>query len=85
MPLQTTQGSRAFESRARSYLIMERIDGPALSRWISEQTGGVLPVPTAQRLFAQLCSALAHAHRAGFVHCDVKPENVCVVSASRRS
>lgn len=58
------------------YLIMERIDGPELLRYIQEQPGGVLPTPTAQRIFAHVLSALAHAHRAGFVHCDVKPENI---------
>ena len=58
------------------YLIMERVDGPDLLRWISEQPGGVLPIQKAQRVFAQMCSALRHAHRAGFVHCDVKPENI---------
>ena len=58
------------------YMIMERVDGPQLSRFIHSQEGGVLPLPTARRLFAQLTSALRHANRAGFVHMDVKPENV---------
>ena len=36
------------------YMIMERVDGPALSRYIPSQSGGVLPLPTARRIFAQL-------------------------------
>ena len=58
------------------YMIMERIEGPDLSRLISDQPAGVLPEPVAQTVFCQLLAALRHAHGAGFVHCDVKPENV---------
>ena len=36
----------------------------------------MLPSHVAQRIFCQLLGALRHAHAAGFVHCDVKPENV---------
>lgn len=30
----------------------------------------------ALRIFAQVCSAVAHCHRAGVYHCDIKPENI---------
>ena len=33
---------------------------------------------------AQLLTGLEFAHACGVVHCDIKPENVCLVSASRR-
>ncbi|MFP5500856.1 MAG: protein kinase domain-containing protein, partial [Candidatus Sericytochromatia bacterium] len=32
----------------------------------------------ATAILAALCRALAHIHRAGFVHCDLKPENIRV-------
>ena len=57
-------------------MIMERISGPSLDKWIAQQPEGVLRTAAASRLFTQLLAALQHAHRAGFVHCDVKPENV---------
>ena len=38
---------------------------------------------TLATLSAQLLHALAFLHDNGLAHCDVKPENVCVVSASR--
>jgi len=58
------------------YMIMERIEGPCLSNFICEQPAGVLSVQIARKVFCQLLAALRHAHSAGFVHCDVKPENV---------
>jgi len=39
--------------------------------------------PVLASLSSQLLSALAFLHDNGLAHCDVKPENVCVVSASR--
>ena len=36
----------------------------------------VVPLACCQRFFAQLVAALCHAHGRGFVHCDIKPQNV---------
>ena len=58
------------------YMIMERIEGPDLDRWICEQPGGVLAEAPAQKVFCQIIGAVRHAHAAGFVHCDIKPANV---------
>ncbi|KAL3913682.1 MAG: hypothetical protein SGPRY_007897 [Prymnesium sp.] len=55
---------------------MERVDGPDLLAHIKAQPCGSLPVPCSRRLFSQLLAALRHAHKVGFVHCDIKPENV---------
>jgi len=58
------------------YMIMERVDGPDLLGHIRAQPDGHLSLSDSCRLFSQLLAALRHAHKVGFVHCDIKPENV---------
>ncbi|MFO1078639.1 MAG: serine/threonine-protein kinase [Planctomycetota bacterium] len=58
----------------RCHLVMEWIGGPNLRTLLDE--GGALPAAVALRLARDLAAALAHAHRLGLVHRDVKPENV---------
>lgn len=55
---------------------MERVEGPDLLSHIQSQPAGALPEPAARRLFAQLLCAVRHAHLRGYLHCDLKPQNV---------
>jgi hypothetical protein len=56
------------------FLVLELIDGCTLGDLIAEQ--GPLPVAWAAGIAAQMAAVLTSAHERGFVHRDVKPQNV---------
>ncbi|GAA1786034.1 hypothetical protein GCM10009682_05140 [Luedemannella flava] len=64
------------ESAVGSYLVMEYVDGDALSRTLS-RVGRLTPART-MALVAQAAEALHAAHVKGVVHRDVKPGNLLV-------
>jgi len=61
--------------KGRSYIVTEYVPGATLAERLRER-GGVLPEPEALRIASQVCAAVDHVHARGFVHYDVKPENV---------
>jgi serine/threonine protein kinase len=54
-------------------IIMEFIEGRSLAQELSH---GPLSAERADRIFAQVCGALAEAHALGIVHRDLKPDNI---------
>ncbi len=56
------------------YMVMEYLSGEPL--WERVRRDGPLSPARAARLLHQTCSALAKAHRGGFVHRDLKPQNL---------
>ena len=64
------------ESEGVPYLVMERVHGLLLGRVIADH--GAFDVPIAVDIAAQVLDALAETHAAGFVHADVKSDNVLV-------
>ena len=58
-----------------AYLVSELVDGPNLRELASSSS---LSDREVAEVGAELCSALAHAHAAGVIHRDVKPDNVLV-------
>jgi eukaryotic-like serine/threonine-protein kinase len=56
-------------------IVMEYVPGPTLRELLDE---GALPAKKAFAIAVCLLEALAHAHGAGIVHRDVKPENIVV-------
>src|SRR5579863_6019952 len=58
------------------YIVMEFLDGEPLDKLIQDRDS--LHMRTKLDIMAQVCSALAYAHRQGMIHRDVKPANVIV-------
>jgi serine/threonine-protein kinase len=65
----------------RNYIVMEYIEGKDLKTLIKE--GSPFKVERALDLIIQICAGIGNAHRAGLVHCDVKPQNILVTADGR--
>jgi len=73
-PAMVTLHDMGEDEHVGLYLVFERIVGPTLRERLHEK--GPLPPTEVAQLARALGSALTHAHEAGVVHRDVKPENV---------
>ena len=65
----------------RYYIVMEYFEGQDLKLLIKE--GAPFPVERAVELGVQICAGVGYAHRAGLVHCDIKPQNILVTADGR--
>ncbi|MDT8306023.1 MAG: protein kinase [Anaerolineae bacterium] len=71
---------------ARYFIVMEFVPGRVLKEIIRDQVaagGGPLPISRALEIAIQIAAGIGYAHRAGIVHCDVKPQNVIVTPDDR--
>jgi len=66
-----------FDADGAAYLVMELLDGEALSARLHRR--GAMPPLQAIRLLRELSGALAAAHAQGIIHRDLKPDNVFIV------
>jgi tRNA A-37 threonylcarbamoyl transferase component Bud32 len=62
------------EGSEEAYIAAELLTGPTLKHWREKQKD--VPAEIAACLAIEIAYALDHAHAAGIVHRDVKPENV---------
>jgi serine/threonine protein kinase len=65
------------EPNGMLYIVMELLQGQSLQHELD--AGGRLSELRIVDLVAQACAGLAHAHDAGVVHRDIKPDNIVVV------
>ena len=63
------------------FIVMEYVPGEDLKTLLKKQTR--FTIPEAIELISQACAGLGYAHRAGLVHCDVKPQNMLVTPDRR--
>ena len=62
------------------FIVFEYVDGDDLKTLIRKQK---FSIEDTVGLMAQACAGIGYAHRAGLVHCDVKPHNMLVSSDFR--
>jgi eukaryotic-like serine/threonine-protein kinase len=70
---------RCFGVHEPVYVLMEYLRGPRLSEFIQNRPAGRLSVSDSIRVAIHLGAALEHIHGKGFLHLDVKPDNVVIV------
>jgi serine/threonine-protein kinase len=65
----------------RPFIVMELVPGTDLKSLLRKR--GRFTVEDGIPLMVQACAGIGYAHRAGLVHCDVKPHNMLVTPDSR--
>src|SRR6266568_2205805 len=71
------------EEQGQYFLVMEYIHGPTLKELIRQR--GPLYARETLEIAAQVCSVLQVAHARGFIHRDIKPQNIMLVEDSESS
>ena len=67
------------EDAGEVFIVMELVAGPSLRKVLTEQQR--LPWRAAVRIASQVADALARAHANGWVHRDIKPDNILLTGA----
>jgi serine/threonine-protein kinase len=67
-------GEAEFDGRETAYIVMEYVPGGDLKGLIDEK--GRLSGSELARLGDEVCAGLAHAHKRGVIHRDIKPHNI---------
>lgn len=63
------------------FIVMEYIPGTDLKSLLKQRSR--LPLGEAIGLMSQACAGIGYAHRAGLVHCDLKPQNILITPDNR--
>ncbi len=65
----------------RLFIVMEYVPGTDLKTLLKRR--GRISVDETISLLVQACAGVGYAHRAGLVHCDIKPQNMLIAPDQR--
>lgn len=65
----------------RLFIVMEHVPGTDLKTILKQH--GRLSLDNTLNLIIQACAGVGYAHRAGLVHCDIKPQNMLITPDQR--
>jgi serine/threonine-protein kinase len=69
------------QDAGRTFMAMEYVQGTDLKTLLRRR--GSLPIEESVGLVIQICAGVGYAHRAGLVHCDLKPQNILITADGR--
>ena len=70
--------ARFFEANKTAYMVLEYERGESLKSWRRHHAQLVIPEATLASLLAPLLDGLALVHASGYLHRDIKPDNIYV-------
>jgi serine/threonine protein kinase/uncharacterized protein YecT (DUF1311 family) len=70
-----------FEENGTAYLVMDYYEGVTLSEYLRQK--GRLPEKTALDILMPILDGLREVHSKGFVHRDIKPQNIYIAQPGR--
>lgn len=73
--------ARARGGRQTAYMVMEYLEGESLRSFMQRYPDGV-PFALGYPIFRRILQAVSAIHKAGYVHLDLKPENIRLITPS---
>jgi class 3 adenylate cyclase len=68
--------NRYFKANGTGYMVMEYEDGESLKSWLKRNP--LPPIDSVKALLGPLLDGMLKVHEAGFLHRDIKPDNIFV-------
>ncbi|MEW6716361.1 MAG: protein kinase [Chloroflexota bacterium] len=67
--------------QGRLFIVMELVIGSTLNALL--QRRGQFTIKEAIHIIVQACAGVGYGHRAGLIHCDIKPQNILITPDRR--
>jgi serine/threonine protein kinase len=72
-----------FKANGTAYIVMDYYDGLTVSEYLGRQSGGKMPEAASVSVMLAILDGLREVHRKGFLHRDIKPQNIYLTTGNR--